>query len=230
MRKISRTFLFIGVFILITTNTSCMLIIKMMGLYKDPKPETPETIIAYCKENNAYYDYLYMPKNDTAAMELIKRRYHRMVTMEPFNNQQQAIYVNHKNGPNGCSNATAAYYQSQDTAVAFCADNNFYFWDKLSFFQLIDKKAEIPVFEDNYQNYDYYLMLTWSKMMPKSSKGSFESLYESSLIDSSKNVCVILLDFDARGGKAFFKEVEKMNKKAKKAAKKQAKKEEKQSK
>lgn len=224
MKKLSILFLPIVVCVLITSTTSCVFIVKVAGIYRDPKPETPESIMDYCQKNNAYYDYLYMPKSDSVMIEISRRGYARLGRIEPFNNEQRAIYVNHPTkGVNGCPYTTASDYQLQDTAVVSLSENNAYFWDRLSLFQLVDKKEGLPNLEDNCLDYDFFLTLTWGKMMAKTTKSRFKEIHEASLIDSSKKVCVILLDFDARAGKDYFKAREKEKKQARKEAKKEAK-------
>jgi hypothetical protein len=168
-----------------------------------------------------------MPKSDSSIAEMLRLGYNNTGDMEPFDRNQRQIFVNTVHGINGCPFTTDKDYQSQDTAVAYASADNHYFWDKLSYYQLVDKREGMSDLAENNQNYDFYLVSTYSKIIGKYATGVARRAHEASLIDSTQKVCVILLAYEFRGGKPAMKainkerkkEIQKQTKEAKKAEK-----------
>jgi phage anti-repressor protein len=193
---------------------------RAMGEYKPPQQETPESIVAYSQKNNFNYDYLYMAKNDSALAQVINHGYFSAGEIFPFDNQRHSIVISAQRNPKGCPHTTAVVYQSQDTSIATTLADTLDFWKRLSMMQLIDKRQGLSDITLATQNYDYFVMGSWIKMFPKMSATVHEDFRKAVAIDSTKKVCIISLNYDAKAGNRFFKAVEKQIKKGKKEIKK----------
>lgn len=206
--------------VMMTSSSCIMLLLRAMGEYKTPKPETEESILAYSEKNNFYYDYLYMPINDSALAQVLNHGYFNVGGIFPYDNHLRPIIVNTNKGENGCPHVTAVDYQSQDTAVAIAASDTTEFRRRLSMMKLIDKRQGLPDITLATQNYDYFIIGTWSKMLPKVSNNVHEDFRKAVSVDTTKKVCTISFNYDAKAGNRFFKAVEKQIKKGKKEMKK----------
>ena len=220
MKKITTLLICVAIGIIMITSSSCMkLLLKAMGEYKTPHPETPESILAYSQKNNFYYDYLYMPINDTALVQTMNHGYFSAGEIIPFNQHRHPIIISTQRNENGCPHVIAVAYQSQDTSIAVTLSDTLNFWNRLSTMQLIDKRQGLPDMTPAIQDYDYYIIGTWIKMFPKVSKNVHADFCKAVAVDSTKRVCTISLNYDAKSGNRFFKMVNKQIKKAQKAEK-----------
>jgi len=221
MKRTTFLLIFAAMGIVMMTSSSCMkLLIRAMGEYKTPKPETPESIIAHCEKNDFNYDYLYMAINDSALAQVINHGYFSVGKIFPFDHQQRPIVINSGRNANGCPHVAAVDYQSQDTSVSTTISDTLDFWNRLSMMQLIHKRQELTDITLAIQDYDYFIVGTWAKMYPKISKNVHDDFRKAIAVDSTKKVCIISLNYDARMGNRFFKSVEKQTKQYKKAVKK----------
>lgn len=218
--------------IIMVASSSCMtLLLRAMGEYKTPKSETPESILTYSQKNNFYYDYLYMPINDSALAQTMNHGYFSAGGIFPFDKNLHPIIIGKERNKNGCPHIIAVDYQSQDTSIATTVSDTLDFWNRLSTMQLIDKRQGIPDITLAIQSYDYLIIGTWAKMVPKVSKNVHEDFRKAVTVDSTKKVCTISFNYDAKAGNQFFKAIKRHNKqvqkeikKAEKSAKKQEKK------
>jgi hypothetical protein len=201
--------------------TSCRFVFKLLGLYQAPKPETVESIIDYCKKNDAYYDYLYMPINDDALIEIGTTSKMQIGNVDAFDKEKRQIFVKTVHGINGCPGTFKNNYQAESSDIVFYGDDDNYFWSQLSHFKLIDKREELSDLADNNSYYDFFLITGWAKMQSeKGTRGTFNYVKNVAHVDSSKHVCIILINYDAQAGKDTYKKIMKENKRASKAAKK----------
>ena len=210
--------------IMLISFSSCAptikLLMRVMGEYKTPQQETPESIVEYSKKNNFHYDYLYMPINDSALTQVMSHGYFFIGGIFPFDSYQRPIIISTKSNEKGCPHITAVTYQSQDTSIANTVADTLDFWKRLSMMQLINKQEGLPDLTHATKDYDYFIMGAWSKMLPKMSKTVSEDFRKAVAVDSTKNVCIISLNYDARAGNRFFKSIEKQIKQGKKEMKK----------
>ena len=223
--KISLVYTIVGILmaVFISCQTVNMQLLKVTGHIKTPKPETPETILKYAKEKNFYYDYLFMPVDDDAILEIIQKDYFMLGGILPFDNQKRPIIVNPQKGGEECPHYTAYNFQSQDTTIAFAVSDTLEFWDRLSLMQLIDKREELPNLSYSTPIFDYFVIGMWCPMLPKASKNVHLDFLDAIAIDTTKRVCVISFNYSPRAGNNFYKSLNKQVKQAKKEYKKESK-------
>jgi len=216
---------------LIILFASCLSVFSMFGLMQKPSPETPESIVNYCKINDAFYDYLYMSIDDEAYIENAKLSNISLGNIEAFDKKKRKIFVETVHGPNRCPGVFLNNYQSDNPDIVSFSDNDSSFWSKLAHLKLIDKRNGLRDLTDSDHNFDFFIFAGWAKIQTeKHAKRTFNYAKHFSQIDSTKNVCVILLNYDMEKGMETFNKMQTMAKKSKKEAKKQAKKEKKNSK
>ena len=218
-----KTAFFILIFLIMISLSSCQsmtnLLLRVIGEYKTPKPETPESVIEYAKKKNFHYDYLYMTKSDTALIEVIAKGYYSCGTIQPHNHQFFPIKV--IPGEGECEKVSTTRFQSSDTTVAVTIADSLIFWDILNLLSLIDKREELQDLNASTANYDYYVIGGWGKMVPKLSKHLHHGQFPAAVsIDSTKNVCLISLNYDTSSGNKFYKDLKKISKQSKKENKK----------
>jgi len=201
--------------------TSCRFVFRLFGLIQNPKPETSEDITNYCKKSDVHYDYLYMPIDDDALVEIGRISNINIGGVEAFDKTKRKIFVETIHGINGCSGTFKSNYQSENSDIVSYGDDDSYFWNKMSHFKLIDKKEGLPDLKNNNNDYDFFLITGWAKMQTeKGTKRSFNFTENLAHVDSSKNVCIILLNYDAQAGMETYKKIMKENKKTAKEIKK----------
>jgi len=181
-----------------------MTLFKVMGEHKTPQQETPESILKYAKKNNFYYDYLFMPINDSAIIEIIKRNYFILGGILPFDSLRRPIVVKTITGEEKCPHSIAFNFQSQDSAIVGIGSDTLEFWDRLSLMKLVDKRTGLPDLCNFSSDYDYYLIGIWAKMLPKVARNVHEDFRDALSLDSTKRICIISLNYDANGGNDFY--------------------------
>jgi len=164
-----------------------MWILKATGNIKNPKLENSETIKKYCAENNDPYDVLWLPSNKE-NFESILNRYPGIPTVLIYDRKNTLL-----------ENANGE--ECQKMLISFFSDSLKYKYKVVNDSSLSYLRSRIkPIDTGNlFENYDYVVVYSWVKYVPKITEDLFQRLSAVKATDKRK-ICFISLNKDWQQG------------------------------
>ena len=136
---------------------SCKLVFKAAGVYKDPQPETVQSVKLYMGEDGKY-DGLYRATSDSSLKYFIDSIGHSIPFVYVFNSQMQNIYKSKT-----CAWNNVAQLDSLQLVGNWQVNQTINYSHFTKYLTLVDGKQSAA-------GYDYVIFFAWAKFVPKLSK------------------------------------------------------------
>ena len=174
----------IGLIIINPGNFFINTLLRVMGHYRTPQNETPESIKNYAEAHSLYYDKLFLVSDDASFNELANVGVNSVPTIQIFDRSKKLLRMAEQND---CTWVLSQYFKEGHAKAMVATDST-------TFPYVMERVIPVDV-KTSLDTFDYYVISYWAKYLPKLSHQLFSTTNDMKK-EMTGNICFVYVSLD----------------------------------